>query len=109
MRFDLTTPCAQCPFRSDVRPYIKAERVEEILIGNQSFACHKTLDKDHRIHANSQHCAGVLIILEREERPHQMMRIAERLGFYDLTKLRMSAPVYASISDAITAHVKADP
>lgn len=29
------------------------------------------------------HCAGAMIVLEHEERPNQIMRIAERLGFYD--------------------------
>lgn len=45
---------------------------------------------------DSQHCAGALIFLEKIEEPHQMMRICERLGMYDRTKLDMDAPVFES-------------
>lgn len=110
MKYDLITPCAQCPFRSDVRPFIKAERAREILTGNAPFACHKTCDYDGgeegEITEDTQHCAGVLIILEKENAPHQMMRICERIGFYDRRKLRMDAPVYDSIHVCIAAHRK---
>ena len=41
----------------------------------------------------SLHCAGALIYLEKRERPHQMMRISERLGMYDYTQLDMTADV----------------
>lgn len=103
MRYDLTTPCAQCPFRSDITPFIRPERAQEILSGD-AFACHKTLDAEGRIHDASQHCAGVLIILEHDETPHQMMRICERIGLYDRRKLRMDAPVYQGADEAIAAH-----
>jgi hypothetical protein len=39
------------------------------------------------------HCAGAMIVLEHEDRPNQIMRIAERLGFYDRTALVMDSPV----------------
>jgi hypothetical protein len=35
-------------------------------------------------------------MLERLDRPNQMMRIAERLRYYDRTKLRMDSPVFES-------------
>jgi hypothetical protein len=34
-----------------------------------------------------------LIFNEKREQPHQMMRICERLGMYDMTKLDMEADV----------------
>jgi hypothetical protein len=34
-----------------------------------------------------------LIYLEKRQQPHQMMRIAERLGLYDYRQLDMQAPV----------------
>lgn len=45
------------------------------------------------------HCAGALILLERANRASQMMRIAERLGMYDRTKLDMQAKVFASFDE----------
>lgn len=98
MTYDLTTPCANCPFRNDITPFIHPERCEEILNEEGTFRCHKT--DDH----NVQHCAGFLIIREKEDRPNQMMRIAERLGAYDHTKLNMDAPIYDSVHEAVSAH-----
>jgi hypothetical protein len=45
------------------------------------------------------HCAGALIFLEKREEPHQMMRICERLGMYDRTKLNMNANVGSEPAD----------
>jgi hypothetical protein len=36
--------------------------------------------------------------------PHQMMRIAERLGMYDRTKLKMDAPVYDGVVEMLVAY-----
>ena len=100
MKFDLIHPCANCPFRSDIAFYLHRARKQEIangLLRDQTFTCHKTVDysdDEPRDTSSSQHCAGALIILERLERPNQMMRIAERLGLYDRRRLDMNAPVY---------------
>jgi hypothetical protein len=116
MKFDLKAPCRECPFRTDVRPYLRPGRVREILdaiIGRQqTFACHKTVDysgaedgeSDGVVGDNSQNCAGALILLEKIERPNQMMRIAERLGFYDRRKLKMKSSVYQSPEQMIAAY-----
>lgn len=107
MKFDLVSPCKECPFRTDVEPYLLPERAEEIcdaLERGQTFSCHKTNDysgEDVRETSDSQHCAGALIMLEKMEMPNQMMRIAERLRIYDRTKLRMDAPVYANSGEMI--------
>lgn len=105
MHYNLTKPCANCPFRSDKYFPLRRERVEEIVYGNEEFACHKTVDYSGdaggRIKKKSEHCAGLLILLEHMERPHQMMRIAERLGLYDRLKLDMSQPVYEDAQDYI--------
>lgn len=115
MNFDLVRPCKDCPFRSDVRAYLSKRRVREIIdaITRQqgTFSCHKTNEFGEDENGNSrtietsktQHCAGALIMLERLERPNQMMRISERLGFYDRTKLDMDAPVFNSPKEMIAA------
>lgn len=102
MKFELRKPCANCPFRTDIEFYLGESRAKEIADGitkkGQTFTCHKTLDYDGEgntvVGSKSQHCAGALIMLEKTERPNQMMRIAERLGLYDHTKLDMNSPVF---------------
>lgn len=104
-----TTPCDNCPFRSD-RAFPLAEgRVDEIeaSLVRAEFPCHKTTEFDdhgERIEgAKERHCAGALILLEKLERPSQMMRISERLGLYDRRKLDMDALVYDSFEDMADA------
>lgn len=106
MNYDLKKPCSNCPFRSDKFFPLHPERVNEIVSSNAEFACHKTVDYSDGegvIKQKSQHCAGLLIMLEKMERPHQMMRIAKRLGAYDMSKLEMDQPVYESVDDYINA------
>lgn len=118
--YGMTTPSDNCPFRTDVNPYITAARVREIedSLERGQFYCHKTTDMDrfdgeedgngsfYNPSGEEQDCAGALILLEKEERPSQMMRISERLGFYDMRKLNMDAPVYDSFAEMIEAHQK---
>lgn len=116
MKFDLKRPCAQCPFRTDIKPYLRPERAEEIgeaLLAGQTFTCHKTVDYDlieeddegcetHYLGGDKdQHCAGAMIFLEAQERPNQLMRIAERFGGYDYTKLDMDAPVVRCLEEFV--------
>lgn len=104
MKFTLVRPCANCPFRTDIPGFLREDRMEEIIDAIRSgatFTCHETTvlieyddgDDEMTDGPNAQHCAGALIFLERLEEPNQLMRISERLGFYDRTKLDMSAPV----------------
>ena len=79
------------------------------------FPCHKTVDYDHydkedeygepyyNPTGKESMCAGALIIFEANEDSNQMMRIMERLGMYDRTKLDMSSPVYETFEDFIDA------
>lgn len=110
MKYTLRRPCKNCPFRSDIKGYLTKGRVREIIdaITRQqaSFSCHKLNEFETNDEGwtetveteNSQHCAGALIFLERLERPNQMMRICERLGFYDRRKLEMDSPVHTAKS-----------
>lgn len=114
--YGLTTPCHDCPFRNDIRPFIRSERVWEIQEGlvRGEFPCHKTTE--HRDDEEGEpeyvptdgeiHCAGALILMEKLGESSQMMRISERLGLYDRTKLNMAAPVYDSWEEMYEAHVE---
>lgn len=106
MEFDLRTPCKDCPFRKDVLPYLSPERAEDIgdaILSGQTFTCHKYTHSLGYEGEKEKHCAGATIILEKEEQPNQMMRIAERIGLYDRTKLNMDAPIYDTVEDFIGA------
>jgi hypothetical protein len=75
----------------------------------RSFHCHKTLsyeseDGTGEVTGESKHCAGALITMEREGFANQMMRIGERLGFYDPAALVMDSPVYDSLAVWVAAH-----
>lgn len=94
MNYTKTKPCSDCPFLQGTEGAFSVQRLEEFASGE--FPCHKTADvTDGEFKANrrSLHCAGALIYLEKRERPHQMMRVCERLGLYDRFALDMEAPV----------------
>ena len=95
MKYTLQTPCDACPFLrgsgftfSSLMDHASGE-----------FPCHKACKIDEEsdefipLNNNTPHCAGALIFLEKRKHPHQMMRIAEKLGFYDMRKLDMAANV----------------
>ena len=108
MKYNLKKPCSNCPFRTD-KPeqegWLGYERAEEIVDGltrqQGTFTCHKTSGK-----INEEHCAGALIMLEKMEKPNQMMRISERIGMYDRTKLYMGSPVFDDAEDFIDSHAE---
>jgi hypothetical protein len=100
MNYTMTKPCADCPFLKEVADMFTSRRLEEFARGE--FPCHKTAEHvegdeteegGYVAKPESVHCAGALIYLEKRNRPHQMMRIAERLGLYDRTRLDMTADV----------------
>jgi hypothetical protein len=126
MKFTMTEPCSDCPFRRVGGIRLTPDRVEEIagmMLDGQggTFPCHKTVDygredreadedgdgigfgnKNGRraIGAKEVHCAGALIFAEKNGNATQMMRIAERLRLYDARKL-MGSPVVAEVFDSI--------
>ena len=48
VNFNLKRPCANCPFRTDIRPFLRRDQAQQIadslLDQQQTFACHKTVD-----------------------------------------------------------------
>lgn len=113
MNMTMRAPCPHCPFRTDIDPFLTPSRAREIAealtVRDQTFQCHATVDYDKATNEDgdvcsavaasspqAQHCAGALIMLEHMERPNQLMRIFERIGCYDRTKLDMTAPVFTT-------------
>ncbi len=109
-RFGLKTPCGNCPLRADIPVYLRPDRVSELVDSMRTgwlLPCHKTTvdgeeDEDgftDRIATEkSLFCAGQLIVMEKENFSHQMVRIGERIGSYDAKAMNMDAPVYDSLA-----------
>ena len=100
MNYGMRDPCKECPFL--IGSGFTYRSLSEHASGE--FACHKAcnLNEDGVYEARNEktpHCAGALIFLEKQNAPHQMMRISERLRMYDRTKLNMDAPVVGKESD----------
>lgn len=108
MKFELKAPCSDCPFikGGTMNKSLAEGRIKDIVhsITNEqkSFTCHKTLQDYYPNSKGEQHCAGALIFLENigeHGRPNQAMRIAERLGMYDRTKLKYNAQPIITMGD----------
>lgn len=110
-------PCAHCPFRTDVEVYLRADRAREIadsLRQGSGFPCHETTasdpedDSSRMVVDTTIECAGALIVQEKAGQPNQQMRIAERLGIYDPSRLDMEAPVPDSLSAWVRRYVEVE-
>lgn len=113
MDFKLRRPCPHCPFRRDIEPFLSAERAEEIAdaLEHHTFACHETVHKaqprDARgrfLPTETSHCAGVLIIMQRENRFGDLQQIAARLGLLELATLDMKAPTFNTLEEFVAAN-----
>jgi hypothetical protein len=96
---------------------------------NGPFPCHKTLDYDAQYEAqdeaeeygesapsdsaftaDTQHCAGALILMEKGGHQSDCVQLAQRLGrffggvIYDPQKLNMGAPVFDTPTQFIEHH-----
>lgn len=115
MKHTMANPCEHCPFRNDIKGYLRGDRVREIaesLFRGASFPCHKTTeawDDDGDMHEseNSQQCAGAEIFLAKQGMSTQMGRIAERLGM-KVAKVNMKSPVCCSVDEMLDIHEGVD-
>jgi hypothetical protein len=122
--FKLKRPCKNCPFRSDIEPFITPGRAveiaESIVRGDSFFPCHKTIDYSteecdengtplpYKLQQENNFCAGALILYEKcGSGANRNMRIGQLFGLYDPKKLDMTSPVYESIEAMVDSHKKA--
>ena len=116
MEFKLTQPCALCPFRSDIRAFLSRSRAQGIALSLQegTFACHETTSatkeqpraKDGTFAPRvEQHCAGALILMMKSDHLGCLQQVASRLGWLDLDRLKLDAPVF----DTFQAFIDAQP
>lgn len=97
MRFELTRPCSECPFRRDITFHLAPGRAQDIVGAvfddEKVFTCHKTL---HLPELDQQHCAGVLIMYHSIEdwRSHKAFRMAAMLDIWNPEQMDWTAPVF---------------
>jgi hypothetical protein len=135
MKYDLHSPCGNCPFRTDCLPgWLRrgaAIRIIDSLFGHESgpFPCHKTLlyqdvqeYTDDGVGSgegpvrteNTRHCAGALILMRKIGQDSECVQLAERLGpilgetLYEPHLLNLDAPVFNSIQEFLDHHTRAD-
>ena len=107
MKFDLKSPCDQCPFRIDTQKgWLGCERATQIaqtLDQGNTFSCHKTGRNQRRI--GEQHCAGALIVFKRSQGGFSgMISVAASLQIFNYKLLDLDAPVFESLDDFIEHH-----
>jgi hypothetical protein len=116
VRFDVTVPCKECPFRRRGKGAVRltANRVRDVA-GNMlnrngaSFSCHKAVhgsreDPDYRPSPRDIHCVGALIFAERNKSQTFAMQIAERLGLYNpdqFRSIKQRRLIFASIEEML--------
>lgn len=123
MRFDLKTPCENCPFRTDAtairfRTRERAEEIEESAYRN-GFPCHKTAEYREeddcgigeqdgyvfRENGKTQHCIGALIMFAMDgyaSTPgiNNDDDLMERI----MARVDPKAPVFESVADFLDAN-----
>lgn len=119
MKFTLVRPCPKCPFRKDCQPgWLGRSRAAgiaaAILREDLTFACHETTthaeddygEEEYTPTGEEQHCAGAILLVEKEEAPNQMLQIAERFDLRDPATLDPAAAelVFDSEADFIDHH-----
>ncbi len=108
MKFDLTTPCGNCPFKREGHIPLRPDRAEEIADGQlrsngPTFTCHKTATAGRsgmQVNGkNAAHCAGALIFQLKNDNMTQVVRVAHRLKLFDPERLMSNEAAVASVFD----------
>lgn len=115
-RIATSRPCANCPFRADVPPFITAARVREIRDAaknfGQHFVCHKTVDYDAPPgdDMDRRACAGFLLVCagSRLLGGLQIVQLAERLAGVMFDALQGADVVYPHFTAMLAAHRRAE-
>ena len=103
----MKTPCNNCPYRQDVKPFLHPSRGEDLAIAVQNryntFACHKTLEHDEDDGETfegekTKVCAGFLSL------QHNM----NGSTCYDSDGFEPSDKVYYDSDDMIDAYYEQD-
>lgn len=118
MRFDLKTPCKNCPFRTDATAIRfacreRAEEIEETAYRN-GFPCHLSADyveddegesDGYVFGGQTQHCAGALIMFARYgDGPIPFTRLDDDEQDRVRERLDWNAPVHETEDDFLESY-----
>lgn len=122
MKFNLTSPCSNCPFLKEPYFYLMPGRRKEIadsllkdsvLKDDYLFPCHKTTDGEtvedeegEEIYIpsdNEQQCAGAVIVMIKSGRiwDNFWFRLAAQRKLFFPEKFNLKAPVYSSMEEFV--------
>lgn len=123
MRFDLKTPCKNCPFRNDAtairfRTHSRAEEIAESAYRN-GFPCHLSAKHEEEDDDGegggfvfgdaTQHCVGALMLFARHDDgtiPFSRLPEAEQEAI--LKRIDWKAPVYEDETDFLDSYGDAE-
>jgi hypothetical protein len=99
LNLHMKKPCNNCPYRKDVEPFVRPERMEG-LMKDDTFVCHKTIQGEM---SDRKQCAGHMLLLKNK---NLYYNLAEKLGI----ELGLSGEelVYDSEKDCLEAHKKSN-
>ncbi len=110
LRFDLKLPCADCPFtpRAELNGGVGKQFVTELFWrierGIAGFTCHKTdpradggKDAAQKTRRELQHCAGFLLMMERENNRQVIAERAVEDGIFHPERLNSKARVFTRL------------
>lgn len=106
--FDRKKPCPTCPFRTGGRGLRKlgcrrAQEIADALLNDQTFTCHDDISRPEQ---DRQHCVGAMMLLEKQDRPNQIMRIGERIGIYNPDDLVGRDEVFDDLADWVECQAR---
>lgn len=115
LHFDMKRPCATCPFRRDVDPVLHLDEISSKRIARMApdlvkipWACHATTTKSEEgresCNERTQHCAGLLILLEKQGTPHGPYQFIKAIDECPVAELDMGAPVFDSLEELEEAY-----
>ena len=107
--FKLKRPCNNCPFARGRGEFFRLPRLRLLdIVSATGFQCHKTVDysgPDRPLPGDHpQQCAGLMALLRAEDKPNQMMQLAERLNYADFKDLDPEHEAYQTLAEAFRAH-----
>ena len=108
------TPCATCPFRSDIEFSLTADKVKTILDALQNdgdFPCHNTTWATGKRPCQDKACIGAAIFLEHARegglRANRAFRMREGLlREFDRDALELESPVFKDVKSFVAAKTR---
>jgi len=104
MKYKITSPCKNCPYRADApTAHWHKEHFEKLLEDSESnmcpvYGCHK---------ANGHVCVGWLMDQDKNHLPSIPLRLSlskQNVHFSYLDSLKCKSPLYSSVREMIAAN-----